>query len=185
MRILALIPFVMLPATAMAMCPTPPDHSAALEELLADTQAAKTEAEAQQYSIQMWQYWADAPDEQSQEILDRGMRRRSSYDFLGALQDFDTLVDYCPDYAEGYNQRAFVHFLRQDYDAALVDLDKALEITPNHVAALSGRALSLVGLDRLDEARTTLQEALALNPWLPERGLLLPGAPLAPDGVDL
>lgn len=95
------------------------------------------------------------------------------------------LIAYCPAYAEGYNQRAFVNFLRQDYQSALTDLDRALALSPNHIAALSGRALSLLGLQRVEEARVALKRALDLNPWLPERHLAAPGGPLAPPGDDI
>ncbi|NIZ15325.1 tetratricopeptide repeat protein [Phaeobacter sp. HF9A] len=166
-------------------CPPAPDHAAELEALLADVRAADSEGEAQRIGNQLWEYWADAPDEQAQAMLDRGMTRRSGYDFLGALEEFDALIAYCPAYAEGYNQRAFVHYLRRDFAAALADLDRALELSPRHVAALSGRALSLLGLSRPVEARESLREALALNPWLPERHLLSPGAPLDLGDVDL
>ena len=140
---------------------------------------------ARALSNQMWELWTDAPDEVAQTLLDRGMRARSSYDFLGALDALDRLVSYCPDYAEGYNQRAFVNFLRQDFAAALADLDRTLERSPRHVGALSGKALSLLGLGRHEEARAALTAALALNPWLSERALAAPGGPLAPIGQDL
>ncbi len=177
MRILAFIG--LLPVSAWAACPAAPDHQAALDALIGEVQSAPNEGAAQQLSNEMWQYWADAPDEVAQEILDRGMRRRRGYDFLGALEDFSTLIDYCPDYAEGYNQRAFVYFLQQDYQAALPDLERALELSPRHVAAMSGQALVLLGLERFGEARGVLREAMRLNPWLPERGLIAPGGPLA------
>lgn len=185
MRILSLILSVALPTGGWAGCPPAPDHSLALDRLLSAVQKAQSESEARALSHEMWQYWTDAPDAHAQAILDRGMERRAAFDFLGALQEFDMLIDYCPSYAEGFNQRAFVHFLRQDYHAALLDLEKALDIAPKHVAAMSGRALSLVGLDRRVEARLALQEALTLNPWLPERHLLGSGGPLDPGGVDL
>ncbi|SLN55413.1 lipoprotein NlpI [Falsiruegeria litorea R37] len=136
-------------------------------------------------SNKMWTYWADAPNEQAQSILDRGMAKRAAWDLLGAREDFDALIAYCPKYAEGYNQRAFVHFLSQNFQAALLDLDQALALSPDHVAALSGRALSLLGLNRIDEARETLQSALEMNPWLPERGMLDAGGALAPKGQDI
>jgi tetratricopeptide (TPR) repeat protein len=63
-------------------------------------------------------------------------------------------------------------FIRQDFDAALDDLDKALERQPNHVAALSGKALTLFQLDRPGEGQAMLRRAVRLNPWIPERGLL-------------
>jgi len=176
---------MLIPAAALADCPVAPDHSGEVGALLEGTQKAGTEAEAQDLASQMWELWTDAPDEIAQAMLDMGMNRRRSYDFLGALSDLNRLVDYCPDYAEGYNQRAFVNFLRQNFEPALADLDRAIELSPNHVAALSGRALTLMGLGRMDEARGALEEALELNPWLPERGLVAPGGPLAPPGKDI
>ncbi len=164
-------------------CPAAPDHSARLDGLLHEVQKAATEDQAREIANRMWEFWADAPDSQAQAMLDRGMIKRTALDFLGALEDFDQLIAYCPDYAEGYNQRAFVQYLRRDFAAALRDLDRALELSPRHVAAMSGRALSLYGLSRLDEARAALAEALALNPWLPERQLAAPGGPLAPQGA--
>nr|WP_164660279.1 hypothetical protein [Tropicibacter sp. Alg240-R139] len=166
-------------------CPQAPDHSESLSALISDIQAAGSESEARVVSNKMWRLWADAPNEQAQAILDRGMSKRAAWDLLGARADFDTLIDYCPGYAEGYNQRAFVHFLSQNFQAALIDLDRALVLSPDHVAALSGRALSLLGLNRIDEARATLRSALELNPWLPERGLLDNGGALAPKSQDI
>lgn len=166
-------------------CPDAPDHSAALDGLFAEVRAAGTEAEARRIADRMWALWTDAPDEAAQAVLDAGMARRLSHDYPGALAAFDRLVAYCPHYAEGYNQRAFVNFLRQDFAAALADLDRALERAPAHVAALSGRALSLMALGRVDEARLALAQALRLNPWLPERGLARPGGPLEPGGQDI
>jgi len=176
--------FLAAPALADT-CPPPPDHSEPLADLMAQVQAATTEAEAREIGNRMWGYWADAPDDRAQAILDRGMTRRAGYDFLGAIREFDALITYCPDYAEGYNQRAFVHYLRQDFTAALADLDRALTRAPDHIAALSGKALSLFALGRTEAARDTLARALALNPWLPERSLAAPGAPLAPRGEDI
>ncbi|TCL09949.1 tetratricopeptide repeat protein [Shimia isoporae] len=153
-------------------CPEAPDHTVPVAELLLQVQEARDETSAKIISNKLWEYYADAPDEVSQEILDRGMRKRASWDLLGARDDFDALVKYCPNYAEGYNQRAFVNFLRSDFAAALPDLEKAISLSPQHVAAMSGRALVLIGLGRDDDAQEALAEALELNPWLPERSLL-------------
>jgi tetratricopeptide (TPR) repeat protein len=166
-------------------CPASPDHSVDMMTLIEQVQSARNESAARVISNQMWSLWADAPNEQSQAMLDRGMTRRSSYDFIGALSDFDALVEYCPNYAEGYNQRAFVNYLRQDFTASLADLARAIALSPSHIAALSGRALSLMGLSRLEEARAAMALALELNPWLPERGLAAKGGPLAQPGEDI
>lgn len=161
-------------------CPPAPDVSAQTARLLEQVQNAPDPRSAQVIANDMWALWATAPDDYAQELLDTGMERRGAYDFDGAIKAFDALVAYCPDYAEGYNQRAFIAFIRQEFDAALADLDRALELSPQHVAALSGKALTLMGLKRDAEGQRVLREALELNPWLPERGLLqaLPGTEL-------
>jgi len=160
-----------LPAGA-AGCPAPPDRAAELTALIETARAAPDEAAARGLSDAMWAIWADAPDAHAQELLDSAMARREMFDFAGALAAADALVAYCPDYAEGYNQRAFVHFLREDYEAALPDLERALERSPRHVAAMTGKALTLAALGRKGEAALSLRAALDLNPWLGERHLL-------------
>ena len=159
------------PAWATA-CPAPPDHGAELSRLIQAARAATDEATGRQVSNDMWALWADAPDEKAQEMLDRAMARRASYDFDGAMAAAEELISYCPDYAEGYNQRAFIHFLREEFKAALPDLDRTLELSPRHVAALTGKALTLHALRRNAEAALALRSALEMNPWLGERHLL-------------
>ena len=155
-------------------CPAAPDHRVKLAQLIAQAQTAPDEFIGRAVSNEMWALWSQAPDAAAQEVLDRGMTKRASYDYLGAKEEFDRLIEYCPEYAEGYNQRAFVLFLREEFEPALEDLEKVIEINPEHVAALAGRALTLMALGRLEEGQEALRIALKLNPWLPERRMLLP-----------
>ena len=167
-------PLCLMAAPAFAeTCPPVADHSVRLSQIIASLGSANGQAEANTLSQELWALWTDAPDERAQALLNEGMARRGNYDFLGSRAALDRLVEYCPDYAEGYNQRAFTNYLGRDFDAALVDLDRALEILPTHVAALSGKALTLIGLGRDAEAQVVLRAALALNPWLQERALLV------------
>ena len=172
--ILAAAATLSLTSAALAECPPPPDHSAELNALIAEAQTAGNEREGSRLSDAMWALWTKAPDEAAQSLLDRGMTARRYGDYLSAIDAFTRLTEYCPDYAEGYNQRAFIFFLQENFTAALPDLDAAIARNPRHVAALAGRALTLMGLGRDAEAQESLAEALALNPWLPERHLRQP-----------
>lgn len=188
MRILIALAFMAGPAFAQdtsTVCPDPADYSTELDTLITAARDAKNEGVGRDVSGKMWQVWLRAPNEQAQEVLDRGMKRRDSYDFAGAFKDFAILADYCPSYAEGFNQRAYIQYLQGDYAGALVDLDAALALNPNHVAAQSGRGLTLMQLGRLREARAQMLEALENNPWLSERALVAKGAPLGPMGEDI
>jgi hypothetical protein len=53
-------------------------------------------------------------------------------------------------------------------------------LQPVHLGALTGKALTLIAMDRRDEAQGVLRTALAINPWLSERALLD-----EPDGTDI
>ncbi|MBY5932010.1 tetratricopeptide repeat protein [Tateyamaria omphalii] len=176
--------FACAPVWSLA-CPASPDITEEMRALIAEANAAADERAGRAASDKMWEVWLQAPDASAQEVLDRGMRQRGNFDFVGAYESFDALVAYCPDYAEGYNQRAFTSFLREDFEAALVDLDRALALSPNHVGAQSGRALTLMNLGRREDARNQLEAALVNNPWLSERHLLADGAPLGPVGQEL
>lgn len=166
-------------------CPPPADVSGELEALFERARTAEDFRQGQAVSDAMWQVWLRAPDEAAQAVLDRGMSARDSYDFAGAHREFTRLIDYCPDYAEGWNQRAYISFLREDYPSALEDLDRALALQPRHVAAQSGRGLTLMNMGRTAEARAQMLEAVANNPWLSEAALLAKGAPLGPVGKDI
>lgn len=178
----SLIALLLLTQTALAegICPAVPDHAAERARIMVVLAHARDVTEAQFMADQLWQIWTDAPDARAQALLDDGMQRRLAGDYAGSRAVLDDLVAYCPAYAEGWNQRAFAAFLAQDYAAALTDLDVALGIMPDHVAALSGKALTLIGMGRNDEAQVVLRAAVKLNPWLGERALLV-----EPPGQDI
>jgi tetratricopeptide (TPR) repeat protein len=180
MRMMIALLLMTTAAQAQDICPPVPDHTEERAAIMATMAHARDVTEAQFMADRLWQIWTDAPDPRAQALLDEGMQRRMEADYAGSIAVLNELVGYCPDYAEGWNQRAFAAFLARDYTAALADLDEALGIMPDHVAALSGKALTLIGMGRNDEAQVVLREALALNPWLGERSLLV-----EPPGQDI
>jgi tetratricopeptide (TPR) repeat protein len=180
MKMLFALMLLAAPAFADEPCPAVPDHAAERAQIMNVLAHARDQTEAQFMANQLWQIWTDAPDAQAQALLDEGMARRMAMDYAGSRAVLDQLVAYCPDYAEGWNQRAFAAFLAQDYAAALADVDAALAIMPDHVAAMTGKALTLIGLGRNDEAQVVLRDAVKLNPRLGERALLV-----EPPGVEL
>ncbi len=171
MRYIVLVGLLASPVFAET-CPDAPDHRVRLGEIVAELKLSRGTGEARVLSDQLWALWTDAPDAKAQRLLDSGMRQLAGGQLSRSYETLDQLVDYCPNYAEGYNQRAFASYLQQDFAAALIDLDRALEITPNHVAAMAGRGLTLMGLGRSEEAQVQLKAAVALNPWLNERALI-------------
>lgn len=173
MRLIALL-FVLPGISFAETCPPAPDIAPDRDRLLDVLAETGSPAEARPVANSLWLLWRTAPDARAQALLDRGIARREAYDFEESERLLDELIAYCPGYAEGYNQRAFTRFLRQNYGDALADLDRVLATEPRHFGALSGRALVLMNMGRTRLGQISLKEALAVHPWLAERALLLP-----------
>lgn len=176
--LLVLFAIAGLPAGAAALRPsTAPDLSIDRVELenrlFEELATAKSEEEGRRVEDEIWQLWVDHPDRAIREAIALGMDQRESYDWDAALATFSKVVAADPDYAEGWNQRAFIEFLKEDYDASLADLEKALELEPRHFGALAGKALIFMATGRFDKGQATLRQAVALHPWLKERGMLV------------
>lgn len=86
-----------------------------------------------------------------------------AFDFL------DAVVTLKPDYAEGWNRRATLFFLQDDYGKSLSDLEKVLALEPRHFGALSGLGMILNEIDRKKDALAALQKALAIDPYLDDQ----------------
>ena len=169
-----LLALTLMPTAALANCPPPAESADATAELLTDLLQAPDEMAANAAASGLWSIWLTAPDEAAQEMLDTAIERRESYDFAMSEAILDRLIGYCPTYIEGFNQRAFTRFLRDDYDGALADIDIVLRNRPYHFGALSGKAMTLMRQGRVELAQDALRQAVKVHPWLRERAMLVP-----------
>lgn len=167
---------------ALCVCAAPLGALAqdSYEDLLTALAGAQSQAEADALSDRIWRIWLTAPDETAQEVLDAAMQRRQAYDFLGAIKELDRLVEFYPDYAEGWNQRATMRFLRGELDLSLADVAEVLAREPRHFGALSGKAVILFQQGNFPLAEIAIREALKVHPFLHERAILdtIPGTDL-------
>lgn len=175
----ALLTMLLFSSTASAQdCPPLPDISGEKAALFADLAASPDEMAAAFIANRLWSLWRTAPDAKAQDLLDRGMAMREVFDFPESILILSELIAYCPDYPEGYNQRAFTRYLAQDYQGSLADIDIVLKSETKHFGALSGKALVQMNMGLTGAAKLTMIEALKVHPWLNERELLGQGEDL-------
>ena len=141
-------------------------HAPELATLFTALGGAKDVANAHSIEQQIWALWFKAPNDRAADLLAQARKAVESGELNDALSVFDQLVSEFPDYAEGWNQRAIVHFLLNNIDGALADVDKTLALEPRHFGALSGRGQCFIRLKRPRDALTAFEATLALNPWL-------------------
>ena len=83
-----------------------------------------------------------------------------------ALALLDNIIELDPSYAEGWNKRATVNYLLDDYFAALRDVERALALQPNHFGAVYGLGLLMREFGARDLALDAFERALSINPFL-------------------
>ncbi|GGB36797.1 hypothetical protein GCM10011316_06170 [Roseibium aquae] len=140
------------------------------DALFAALKASKTEMEARQIEAQIWEGWIGAAPAPDLEASVRGaMTKRRFGDYEGALADLEAVVKIAPGYAEAWNQRAFLLYLKGDMDGALQAIDRVLDIEPRHFGAMSGKFRVLIAQGRARLAQKVLKQAVDIHPFLQER----------------
>ncbi len=143
------------------------------DALFAALGRSKSRTEARSLENAIWMYWMHAPNSQAQNLLDQALKRRSAYDFAGAVEILDELVVVAPQFAEGWNQRATLRYLQEKYEDSLADIEQVLKFEPRHFGALAGKAQILMLLGRFEQGQKALQRAVDIHPWLRGRGALI------------
>ncbi|MGE0484303.1 MAG: tetratricopeptide repeat protein [Gammaproteobacteria bacterium] len=137
-----------------------------LDELFGSLANAPNGHLAAQVEQEIWSIWFEGPVPAAGELLAQARRAGQSGDVETATELFDRLVETYPGYAEGWNQRAIVRYLRGDVNGSLADIERALELEPRHFGALSGRGQCYMQLERYREALLAFEDALSINPWI-------------------
>lgn len=122
--------------------------------------------EAQLVEGLIWQIWVQSDDGAVRGLMNDGVAAMSRGDHRHALGKFDQMVVIAPDFAEGWNKRATVHYLLGNYAQSLGDIAKTLALEPRHFGALAGRGLVYVRLEDERRALKAFEEALAIHPNL-------------------
>jgi tetratricopeptide (TPR) repeat protein len=182
--LVAALLFMQAGAILRAAEPAPLPPAAGLSEstakeratLFAALAAAKNDAEAREIEDRIRTFWRNSADDYSRQLLDESQQAQLRFDYDEAILYMKELVKHAPQFAEGWNQLAYVYFLAGQYDASLVALDRVLELEPMHYAALAGKGIILIQEGEVDEAQAPLKRALAIDPWLKERNLIGSGA---------
>jgi len=86
--------------------------------------------------------------------------------FPVALDILDQITILEPEFAEGWNKRATVHYMMGEYGRSIADIEKALALEPRHFGALSGLGLILRDIGETSRALEAFEEALKVHPYL-------------------
>jgi len=142
------------------------DRTRGLDFLFGALKAAPDEASAKHVEARIWAVWMQTPSDTAALLMLRAKAAMDAQKTDVALKLLDAVVKLRPDYIEGWNRRATIYYLKNDYAHSLEDIQQVLIREPRHFGALAG--LGMIMQDIGDERRAleAFRKALAVNPHL-------------------
>ena len=137
-----------------------------LKDLFAELKDATSSLEARVIETKIWKIWIENGDPRIAALMDRGMDAMSIDDTETALSAFDQVVKLDSSFAEGFNKRATVEFIRHDLAASIADIERTLALEPRHFGALAGLGQVYLAMHNKAAALKAFQAALAIDPRL-------------------
>ena len=133
----------------------------ALAALRGDDPARAARAEAA-----LWAMWCRSEIPTVDVLLREGVAAMERQDLREAEACFARIIAQAPRFAEGWNKRATVRYLAENYEGSVADCRETLARNPYHFGALSGQGLCHLALGQYREAAALFRRALAVHPHL-------------------
>ena len=114
----------------------------------------------------IWRIWNQNEEKEINRLMQVGMQAMQEENYDQALEIFNQVIKQAPTFAEGWNKRAIVYYLKGDYEASIEDITRTLSLEPRHFGALSGLGIIYFDQGKYHKSLGAFQEALKANPHL-------------------
>lgn len=114
----------------------------------------------------LWSAWCRSGDLETDRLFRAGVDAMQGGDLESAEHRFSRVIEMAPGFAEGWNKRATVRFMRRNFAGSIADCQETLARNPNHFGAASGQGLCHMSLGEFREAVICFRRALEIHPHL-------------------
>ena len=135
-----------------------------LSELFDKLFLSTNNMEASKLLFNIWDIWSIADNQETQIIFDEANQLMDVGELDNAIELFTKVIKQSPEFAEGWNKRATVYFLKGELNKSIKDIEKTLYLEPRHFGALDGLAEIYLIKDDLISAATTYKRILEIIP---------------------
>lgn len=137
-----------------------------LVKLYAQLKSAPDEKSAEIIAGAIEKIWHRSGSDTADLLMARANAALQKQDYELAIKILTALTSLAPQYAEGWNQLATVHFLRENYREAVIELRRVLAIDPHHFKAVEGLAVILRETGKKELALKAMRQVLTIYPQL-------------------
>ena len=120
--------------------------------------------EASKLLFNIWDIWSIADNQETQILFDEANQFMDVGELDNAIELFSKVIEQSPEFAEGWNKRATVYFLKGELNKSISDIEKTLYLEPRHFGALDGLAEIYLIKDDLLGAAATYRRILEIIP---------------------
>jgi len=113
----------------------------------------------------IWNIWYEVDDPKVIEYFEKGIQAMNLRNYPLAIRFFNNLIEEDPNFAEGWNKRATVHFMMGNFDQSMQDIIKTLELEPRHFGALDGMGLIFIHQGQFQQALDVYDKMLEIFPF--------------------
>ena len=140
------------------------EHS--LDFLFQALKVAPDADSAKAVEARIWSIWSSTPSDTVSLLMSRVKTAMDRKEPDVAIKLLDAVVKLRPDYVEGWNRRATLHYLQNDYGKSLADIREVLIREPRHFGALTGLGMIMQELGDNRLALDAFRRALEIDPHL-------------------
>lgn len=119
---------------------------------------------AEPIARQIWEEWNSSGSATVDLLMQWTNEAMGDSRMVTALDLVDQIIVLEPDYAEGWNRRATIHFLLGNYAKSMADITHVLELEPRHFGALSGMGAIFLATGNQEAALDAFTRSLNIYP---------------------
>jgi tetratricopeptide (TPR) repeat protein len=140
------------------------DEAPRIDQLFTDLKRAANPRYAKTIADSIWSEWFRSGSATTDLMMHWANEAVEAKQYNVAMDFLDQVITRQPDYAEGWNRRATLHFTMNNLGKSMTDINRVLALEPRHFGALSGMAIILDRTGRKEAARQAWIKTLEVYP---------------------
>ena len=160
-KILSIVVFLFVSSTIVSADQNDPR----LNNLFKKLNETENQQEISDLIKNIWDIWYEVDDPKVIEYFEKGIQAIRIRNYPLAIRFFNNLIEEDPNFAEGWNKRATVHFMMGNFDESMQDIIKTLELEPRHFGALDGMGLIFIHQGQFQQAIDVYDKMLEIFPF--------------------